>query len=153
VAFVFRLEKVLSVRCIQEEAAQQRLTQARETLERSRAELGARQAELLRSAEELDGLKRGDELTQGDLYLHSLHLAGLRRRIQAAREAVDRAVQDAEAASAELLQAHQAREALEKLRERDQEAWRADQSRREAKHLDEMAVSRHRAREEENHGP
>jgi flagellar biosynthesis chaperone FliJ len=42
---------------------------------------------------------------------------------------------------------------LEKLRERDQEAWRAAEARKDALRIDELAVSRHRAREEESHGP
>ncbi|MBE0616945.1 MAG: hypothetical protein IH608_03315, partial [Proteobacteria bacterium] len=80
-AFVFRLEKVLTVRRLQEEAAQQRLAQAREALESARAGLEALHGELRESAEDLDLAKRGDQLTPEALYLHSLHLAGLRRRI------------------------------------------------------------------------
>jgi flagellar export protein FliJ len=153
VAFTFRLEKVLSVRRLQEEAAQQALAQAREELARASATLVSLEGDLLTAQEEVDALKRSDELTPEALYLHSLHGAGLRRKIDQARQVLARASDAAEAAAARVLEAHRAREALERLREREEVSWRKDQDRREARELDEIAVSRHRAREEENHGP
>jgi len=153
VGFAFRLEKVLSVRRIQEEAAQQELARAREELARARRVLESVEGELLAALEEVDALKRSDDLTPEALYLHSLHLAGLRRKIDQARRGVAGASEAAEAAAARVLEAHRAREGLERLREREEVAWRKEQGRRESLQIDEMAVSRHRAREEENHGP
>jgi flagellar export protein FliJ len=153
VPFAFRLERVLSVRRLQEESAQQRHAEA---LERQRAADALREAltcRLLESLEELDDLKRRDELTAEALYLHSLHVGGLRRDLLGARQQCARCAEEVERSASELLEAHRAVEALEKLRERDQAAWRHDESQREARAIDEVAVTRHRAREEENHGP
>ncbi len=152
-AFAFRLEKVLSVRRLQEEAAQQELVRVRQELSRANAALTALEDELLTASHEVDDLKRSDELTPEALYLHSLHVAGLRRRIEQARHAVAAAAAEAEAAAAQLVDAHRAREALERLREREEATWRREQGRRESLQIDEIAVTRHRAREEENHGP
>lgn len=152
-AFVFRLERVLGVRRLQEEAAQhchaealRACTEAAEAVRRLDADLGV-------ALEELDDLKRRDRLTVDALYLHTLHTAGLRRRLFAARQEQRRAEERAEQTAAELLEAHRAVEALEKLKERDEAAWRRAQARREAEAIDEIAVLRHRAREEDNHGP
>ncbi|MBI5443081.1 MAG: flagellar FliJ family protein, partial [Deltaproteobacteria bacterium] len=87
------------------------------------------------------------------IYLHTLHVAGLRRQLQ--RAGAERAGAQAEVdrTAAALMAAHQAREALENLRGRQETAWRQAEAGREARAIDEIAVSRHRAREEENHGP
>lgn len=152
-AFAFRLERVLSVRRLQEEAAQQRHAEAQERC-RAAEEVVSALTECLQAAlEELDDLKRRDELTADALYLHTLHGAGVRRRLVVARQEHACAAEEAERAACELLAAHRAVEALEKLRDRDEAAWRKEQARKEADAIDEMAVSRHRAREEENHGP
>ena len=151
--FVFRLERVLAVRRIEEDGARQRHGEAQEAL---RGACGARDDALRRqcaSLERLDGLKRRDELNEQALYLHSLHLAGLRREIDAARAWVAAAEREVGRTAAELLCAHQAREALEKLREREEHSWRRDQTTREAREMDEIAVQRSHARKEENHGP
>lgn len=151
--FVFRLEKVLSVRCLQEEAAQQCHARAREELQGALARLEALRAGLRRSREELDDLKRTDALTPDTLYLHSLHAAGQRRRIDQTAAEAEAASRRVDEAAEALREAHQARQALEKLRERDQEAWRANEARKDTLRNDELAASRHRAREEESHGP
>lgn len=152
-AFSFRLERVLSVRRMQEEGAQHRHREAQARLLAAEALIEGLSQELHAALEELDDLKRRDELTTDVLYLHSLHSSGLRRQLhRARRDLADRAA-EAERAGAELLEAHRAVEALEKLRERDEAAWRKDRARKEADAIDEIAVSRHRAREEENHGP
>ena len=152
-AFVFRLDRVLGVRRIQEEAAQQRNAEAQEALRRAReADQELRQT-LAGALEEFDELKRGDRVTPEALYLHSLHLAGMRRKLEASRTRVEEAATAAQKAAEELLEAHQAREALERLREREKAAWDKLQAQKEARQVDEIAVSRHRTREEENHGP
>lgn len=152
-AFVFRLERVLSVRQLQEDAAQQRHAEALEALRSAEWALAELLAGLAQTLEDLDEVKRRDELTPEALYFHSLHVSGLRRAIQGARVDLQQCSVRAETTSAELLEAHRAREALEKLRERELESWRQTQSRNETKQLDEIAVSRRRWREEENHGP
>ena len=151
--FVFRLERVLSVRRIQEETAQQRQAEARSELLRSQGVLEEACARLRRAQEDLDERKRRDDLTSEALHLHSLHVAGQRQAIERAREAVSAASKHLEEAREALLEAHRAREALERLREREEITWKRREARQEARAVDEIAVSRHRAREEENHGP
>ena len=152
-AFVFRLERVLAVRRIEEDGARQRHAAAQEALRAARDELEAARRRLTEGLVGLDELKRRDELSEKALYLHSLHVAGRRREIELATARVANAAQMVEQRAAELLEAHQAREALEKLREREETAWRRDQAAREAREIDEIAVLRSRTREEENHGP
>lgn len=151
--FVFRLEKVLSVRCLQEEAARQGHARAQEELQGALARLEALRAGLRRCQEDLDDLKRADALTPDALYLHSLHAAGQRRRIERAAAEAEAASRRVAQAAEALREAHKARQALEKLRERDLEAWHAAEARKDAHRIDELAASRHRAREEETHGP
>jgi flagellar export protein FliJ len=153
VAFAFRLERVLSVRRLQEEGAQHRHRQAQDRRLAAQALVDELSGELHAALEELDDLKRRDELTADALYLHSLHAAGLRRQLHRARHDLAGCAAEVERTGAELLEAHRAVEALEKLRERDEAVWRKNRARKEADAIDEIAVSRHRAREEENHGP
>ena len=152
-AFVFRLEKILAVRRCQEEAARRRHADVRREWARARGVLDALQNTLHGGLEELDGLKRRDELTPESLRLHSLHLARLRQSVEEAREGLDQATSDMAVAEAEVAEAHRAREALERLRDREEGAWRQAQNRREARAADEIAVSRpRRRREEESRG-
>ncbi|GAB4255206.1 MAG: hypothetical protein Kow0092_00020 [Deferrisomatales bacterium] len=151
--FTFRLERVLSVRRIQEQAARQRHADAFRACEAARGAHLALERAVSRALDELDGLKARDELSAHTLHLHSLYLAGLRRRLHAALEQLRRAEERVEQAAAELLEAHRARQALERLREKEEAVWRRQAARREARSLDEIAAARHRAREEENHGP
>lgn len=151
--FAFRLERVLSVRRVQEEQAQLRHAEALERRCAAERALSTLSETLRQTLEDLDDLKRRDELTTEALHLHSLHVSGLRRSIHLARAELERRTAEVEASAAELLEAHRAREALDKLRERELDAWRREEAKREAKQIDEIAVSRRRTREEENHGP
>ncbi|MDF1556259.1 MAG: flagellar FliJ family protein [Deferrisomatales bacterium] len=151
--FAFRLERVLAVRRIEEDGARQRHAEAQEVLGNACAARDDALRRLGATLAGLDGLKRRDELSEQTLYLHSLHLAGLRREIDVARARVAAATRDVERTAAELLCAHQARESLEKLREREESSWRRGQATREAREIDEIAVQRSHARKEENHGP
>lgn len=151
--FRFRLEKVLGVRRLQEEGAQARHAAALAALRSAEECIAELSLGLSRSLEELDVLKRCDQLTTEAIYLHTLHVAGVRRQLQAARSSRVAAQARADRTAAELLEAHQAREALERLRERQEAAWRQEQAGKDARLIDEIAVSRHRAREEESHGP
>ncbi len=152
-AFRFRLEKVLSVRRIREEEAHQRMADARERLARAQGEVEGLEARIAQAHQDLDALKRRDELSSEALYLHGLHMAGLRRELARAREELAVARREADEAHARLVEAHRDREALERLREREERQWERDQARRESRRMDEVALTRHRSREEENHGP
>lgn len=152
-AFRFRLEKVLAVRRREEEEAERRHAEARRERDRAREEVERQRAALARANEALDALKRKGEMSAEDLFLHASHVAGVRRRLREAEaglaEAEDRMRREHEA----LLQAHQAREALEKLREREEARWKEAERRRETQILDEVALTRRPLGEEEPHGP
>ena len=152
-AFRFRLERVLTVRRLEEDRARQHHAEAQVALQHATAARDDAQGRLRAGLVRLDELKHHDELSEQALYLHALHAAGLRREIDTARGRVVVAEKEAERTAAELLRAHQAREALEKLREREETTWRRDQAAREAREIDEIAVLRSRSREEETHGP
>lgn len=151
--FAFRLERVLSVRRIQEDEAQRKHADARAELRAADESLQLLESMVVNAQRQLDELKHRDQLTAEALHLFSLHMAGMRRRVAAARVRVETAQDEVDQTSAELLEAHRARETLERLRGREEAAWRKRQAQLEVKQLDEIAVSRHRAREEENHGP
>ncbi|GEM_PF-2263126 len=151
-AFRFRLERVLSVRRSEEEEAERRHAEARQARARAVAVLERARAALVRAHERLDDLKRSGELTSEDLYLHASHVAGLRRRVEEAGQEVRTADARVQETHQALLEAHQAREALEKLREREETRWREAERRRETRVLDEIALSRRSAGEEERHG-
>lgn len=151
--FNFRLERVLSVRRVEEEAARVSHSEAEERLQIARAALGELRSRLLAVLEAFDALKYRDEVTAEALYLHTLHLAGLRREIESARVRVAKAAVEVERTNAALSEAYKAKKSLERFREREETEWRRGQVRKETKQTDEIAVSRHRAREEENRGP
>ncbi len=151
--FTFRLERVRSVRTLQEELAQARAAEAQERLRCAQEALAAVDQGLADALEALDELKRRDELSAEALYLHSLHVAGLRRDRERARVDLAQAERTAAAAAAELLEAHRAVAALDRLRERAEAVWRESDARKETKVIDELAATRHRSREEDNHGP
>ena len=150
--FTFRFERVLSVRRIQEETARQAHAQTRAQLDLARQTQDGLRRRLGVALEEFDDLKRKDELTPDALYLHTLHLAGLRREIERARVDLAAAQAEYERTATELSEAHKNRKSLERYREREELEWRRREARKEAKDLDEIVVSRHRGREEESHG-
>ena len=151
--FAFRLERVLSVRRVQEEAARLRHAEAEEKLRTAREILAGLRERLASALEDFDDLKRKDKVTAEALYLHTLHLAGLRREIDVARIRLAEAAAEAERTAGELSTAHKAKKGLERHREREETEWRRQETQKEAKQVDEIAVSRHRAREEDTHGP
>ena len=151
--FAFRLERVLSVRRVQEEAVRVRHAEAEEKLRIARETLADLRERLSAALEDFDDLKRKDRVTEEALHLHTLHLAGLRRQIDAARARLAEATAEAARTAEELSAAHKAKRSLERHREREETEWRRQEAQKEAKQVDEMAVSRHRTREEETHGP
>ncbi len=152
-AFRFRMEKVLSVRRIEEDAARTRHARARDRLERAERACEALERRRQRCERELDDLKGRDALTAESLHLYALHRAGLARAQEAAAEELAEARAEAARTRSALTEAHQAREAMERLREKERAAWQYRQGRKEAALLDELAVAQHRSNEEDSHGP
>jgi flagellar export protein FliJ len=151
--FAFRLERVLSVRRVQEETARVCHAEAEGKLREAREALAHLRERLTSALEGFDDLKRTDKVTGEALHLHTLHLAGLRRGIESARRRLAAAAAEAERTNEELSAAHKAKKSLERHREREETEWRRQEAQKEAKQADEIAVSRYRVREEETHGP
>ncbi len=143
--FIFQLQAVLDQR-ENEEGVKQRAVAVLER-ERMRLEQSIRDARdrLAHETEELRALlgaggapvrldsaraqaSAGLRL-HGEAQRHVLTLAGVHRRLEAAR--------------AELLEASKRRKAVQLLRDRRYEEWRIAQNRRENAEIDELAVMRH----------
>lgn len=146
-AFSFRLEKVLSIRRTEEDEASRKFAIAKARLTRAREALLALEEALEDNEASLEAKKRADKLDGEYIHRHGLRHAGLIHDIDLARSEVVAANGAARKAGEALTEAHRAVEVLEKLRERDLEAFHKDQQRREAVQMDEVAVSRHRLKE------
>lgn len=150
--FSFRLEKVLSVRKIEEDLASKRHADARARLYRAEQLLDLLFASLESTMNKLDELKLSDELTAEALQLHSLHIAGLKNRIEEAKKELVCAENNVEETNGLLIEAHRSREALERLREKEKEAWLLREQKRQANEIEEIVLSRRKPRLEGNHG-
>lgn len=146
-AFEFRLEKVLSIRRSEEDEASRKFALAKARLTKAREALLALEEAQDENESSLEAKKRADKLDGEYIHRHALRHAGLTHDIDLARNEIVAANHEARKANEALTEAHRAVEVLEKLRERDLEAFRKDQLRREAVQMDEVAVSRHRLKE------
>jgi len=150
--YAFRLERVLTLRCRQREQATLRHAEAKQRLMDAQAKLGALMAVLEKTLSALDQVKRSDRLCKETLHYHMLHCAGVKQDMARTESEIREADLVVERTTAELLEAHRATEVLEKLKEKDHEAWKEEQAKLEREQMDEVAVTRHRMKEE-NHGP
>jgi len=141
VTFRFRLEKILRLRHRKVEERGRQVREAAELLAACEERIAAARAEIAEiyatpagrrdGAADLAWLRqRADWLTRLREVRDELEEAG-----QAAAVRVDQA-------RARLLAAHRDEEILERLKQRQQEAWRQEQARRERKLLDEVAAVR-----------
>lgn len=138
--FTFQLHGVLRQRRQAERDLQRVLAEKLAILQQLTDELRRMDAEVQRATEDL----RQNRLTGPiDLSFIAAHrrynLAMQRRAVDQARRIVA-AQQAVEAARVELAEAAKRRKAIEKLRERRFEAWKADLLRRETQQLDEVAM-------------
>jgi len=153
--FNFRLQKVLSVRKIEEDLAAKRHAEAKECLYQAEQELEQLSCSLNSTMDAFDELKIKDELTSEALHLHSLHVAGLKNRIVLTQKELDSAQKHVEKTNQELVEAHRSVEALERLREKEKAAWLDRENKRQAKEVDELILCRranNSPRQEENNG-
>lgn len=143
--FVFKLQALLDHRVRIERDRQLALASVEQERRRLEGEVAARQRELAALKADLRGAlgeRPGARVDLGAVRLQTgamlrdraraqqlvLQLAGVHRRIEAARQA--------------LREASTARRAVELLRDRQELRWRQEQNRRESAALDELAVMR-----------
>ena len=138
----FRLQRVLDLRRRREEEAQQGLAAA--ALARAGAEgrLRALQDDEHRRREELAALLGGGRVDAARVQSMNLHLDLCGRAIVAQDGEVARCRAVEDEARARLTRAMVERKALDRLRERHEEQIRAEERRREAIVLDEIANAR-----------
>jgi chromosome segregation protein len=143
--FKFSLQRLLELR-----AAAERLRGA--DLGQALAAERAREAASLASREQLERVHdQGESAHPTAAGLHhvwELTSAAARARVAADAAALDAATEDRDDALARLHEAQQARKSLERLRERQVDAWAVDAGRAEQAEQDEIARQRAHNREE-----
>ncbi|RKY03911.1 flagellar export protein FliJ [Candidatus Poribacteria bacterium] len=136
--FSFRLEPVLRYRRMIEEMRKMELAAARAEYDLARARL----EEVVRRREELEGVLRRREaegLSAAEAQLYLGYLAALRDLEAARREELKRAEEKLEMARNRLLSSRRDRRAVEILRERELERFKAEMRREELKLIDEVS--------------
>lgn len=146
-AYAFKLERVLVIRRKERDFCATELARAKARVTEIRNYLAKLEEDRVNTEYRLESVKKENRLDQRELYLHSLHCAGLESDVAGAEEELIKANQLAAAAMEALNQAHKALEILERLKEKDFEAWQKEQLRKETVAMDELAVSGFRNKE------
>ncbi|MCF8061221.1 MAG: flagellar export protein FliJ [Deltaproteobacteria bacterium] len=140
--FSFRLEALLKYRAHRKERAEVELGRARKRLNEAREALEALQNRLLEAGEELRLSLRG-RASANFIRSHADFVSGLERRILAGEAEVARRRGDVRDRVKEVLERTREVRIVEKLEERDHQAWLREEQRQEQNVLDEIAVIRH----------
>lgn len=149
--FVFRAEVALAMRRREEEHAQRELAAANE---RERQAQEARDAARFR-VEEAQRRAREAEARVGaatERVWHRNWILAQRQLEERAQRLLDLRQQEVRHATAQALEAHRRRKALDRLKERFLQKWALAAERDEQKAVDELAISRH-TRQETGGGP
>jgi len=147
--FKFRFAAVEKVRKAREDEALRRLAEARRTHATAVYELEAVVAERNRALDRRDVLSaRGETLSIVDVGLESHFISTVRYRIHRHQMAVARAARGIEKALRILLLARRDLMVMDRIREKDVAAFRAERKKWEMKQMDEVASLRFGARKE-----
>ena len=141
--FHFRLQPVLDHRLRQEEVAQVELAQAQTAQLKEESALQALHAAEAAAIDELERQRFTGRLDIEALQLGLGYLGVLKAQILRQTHVVARARQHTEAKRQELVARVQERKTLERLRERQLEAFTREQNRAEAREADELVIMRH----------
>ena len=140
--FSFRFETLLAYRGHRKEQAEAALGRERRRLNRAQDELEGLRNRRRQSGEELSASLR-QRPTADLLRYHADFLSALKRRIEARKTDVAACEQAVRDRLNEVLARTREYRIMEKLKERDYEAWLLEQRHQEQKVLDENAVIRH----------
>ncbi|MEA3402281.1 MAG: flagellar export protein FliJ [Armatimonadota bacterium] len=142
--FEFSLQSALDLRRHEEDVAQRRLAQAQRIADGIRAQLRETQGrhDDIVAALSDSGIDGSGPIVGRLQHAHRC-LASFRHAISRLRERLEQAQRLCRGRRAELLAASQAREALERLAERQEADHRRELARREQRELDEAAIARH----------
>ncbi|HZT82338.1 MAG TPA: flagellar export protein FliJ [Gemmataceae bacterium] len=142
--FQFRLERLLRLKEQRKRQAELAQAQARQALDRARAEVASLLGQLAAAAEEC-ARRVGRPLPAGEWLLRQDHVGRLRAALDAAEEGVRQAERNLAEADARRARAALEVEALTRLRQRQWEAWRRDADRAEQGQADELGMRRWQA--------
>ncbi len=140
--FSFRFEALRTYRAHRKERAEVELGRAQKRLRQARDELEGDRSRLRETGREIQAsLKEG---APSDLLKSQAEfVSGLESRIENHKKEIIRRKAEVQERRAEVLARTREARIVEKLKERDYEAWLQVQKRQEQKALDEMAVIRH----------
>ena len=140
--FSFRFEALLRYRLHSKERAEIELGRARKGLSQARETVEALQNRRRETGEELQQALK----SRTSAYLlqsHADFVSGLEGRILAQEAEVERCKEDVRDRVKVVLERTREVQMVEKLEERDRQAWLQEEQRKEQKTLDEIAVIRH----------
>lgn len=146
-AYAFKLERLLVLRIKERDRLAREFAVAKARLQEARLHLSCLESDLEKTQKSLEGIKKEDRLDNKELHYHALHITGLEVDIVKAENEVITANREAAKAMEALTNAHKEAEIMEKLKERDFEAWQKAVLKKEAIAMDELAVSRYRKKE------
>jgi flagellar FliJ protein len=141
--FVFRLQSVLDYRQQLEDLAKVAFGEAQGGFFREEATLRRLRDDEARTVDHLEAIQGEGILDMENLQLGLRFLDVLKISVDRQVQVVERAKARVEARRNELVEAMQARKALEKLKEKQLAEYRKTEQQRELKEMDEMAVMRH----------
>lgn len=138
-AYKFSMEKVLELRANKEKTSM-------EYFASMQRELMKQKSKLVELRAEEDSIKLKLRQCNNIVELRQLHLCKewLEKRIQAQLKRVEESRQNLEKARLELITAQKDRKIIEKLKEKDFEAYQDNEKAIEQKNLDEMAVLKYK---------
>jgi flagellar FliJ protein len=139
----FKLETLLDHRLRQQEQCQRALADAQRVREQEQLRLLKLEEDQRRCCSELSRQQREAHGAR-TLPLYYRYLAELGRSLAQQQQRLAAAQQHVESRRGELAAAMKKRKVLERLKEKGLASYRAEQSRREQRDLDEMAVQRYR---------
>ena len=137
--FVFKLEGVLRHRERIEQDRQRELAIVQADMVQLQNELRAFNGEVQRNVAAARGQLVG-KLDMGYLAAHRRYMLGMQRKVHDLAQRMAAQQQRVDEARRNLTEATKQKKILEKLRERQQERWAAEQNRREAGALDELTT-------------
>ncbi len=143
--FRFRLQRVLELRELSEQAKARELSSAKDVAEVARLEQQSLSNLRVSSRSQMDA-SPSRAVHVGHLQQSGFVLRSLEERLLNATDALtaaDGLVKDAEGA---LSDAARARQILDRLKERHEGVWRAGESQKDRLQMDELALSRHAKR-------
>lgn len=141
--FQFRYQTLLEVRERRQKAEEERLQKLLGEQALEQAELNRLKAEHAAKWQELVDAQQAASLDLQSLVLYQNFLAGLEKLIKRQQDAVDMAAARSENQRELLVEAKREAEIIQKLRERDEKAWREAIEKAEAELIDELATVRH----------